>query len=71
MLTPCYGDGVTPDTPNYPQHAARENLNPMEEFTYSFMRDFFEEIVQDVSKDIFVHLGMDEVIQIYHYLMTW
>ncbi|KAK7074427.1 hypothetical protein SK128_009301, partial [Halocaridina rubra] len=28
LLTPCYGDGRTAGTPNYPYHAAYENLDP-------------------------------------------
>lgn len=28
LLTPCYGDGKTPGTPNFPYHAAYENLDP-------------------------------------------
>lgn len=61
LLTPCYGDGVNPGTPNFPNHAAYEILDPTKEFTYTFMRDFFEEIVANVTMDEYVHLGMDEV----------
>nr|QGA87799.1 chitobiase [Dolerocypris sinensis] len=60
ILTPCYGDGETPGTPNYPLHAERETMNPMLDSTYAFLRTFFEEVVSTFP-DTFVHLGMDEV----------
>lgn len=53
---------MNPGTANYPIHAAYEILNPMDENTYTFMTDFLKEIVESVSKDNYVHLGMDEVI---------
>ncbi|ODM95742.1 Beta-hexosaminidase subunit beta, partial [Orchesella cincta] len=59
LLTPCYGDGVNPGTPNFTTHAAYEILDPTKEFTYSFMEQLFAEI-KNVSKDEFIHLGMDE-----------
>lgn len=61
LLTPCYGDGENPGTPNYPEHGAYENFDPTNEFTYTFMAEFFNEIVNTVTKDNYVHLGMDEV----------
>lgn len=61
LLTPCYGDGVTPGTPNYPNHAPYENFDPTKETTYTFMREFFKEVYDNVTKDKYVHLGMDEV----------
>ncbi|XP_037046668.1 beta-hexosaminidase subunit alpha-like [Bradysia coprophila] len=61
LITPCFGDGVNPGTANFPNHAAYEILNPMDENTYTFMTDFLKEIVDSVSKDKYVHLGMDEV----------
>jgi len=61
LLTPCYGTPGVPGTPNHPEHAAKENIDPISNFTYSFMREFFTEIVGTVTKDQFVHLGMDEV----------
>lgn len=36
-------------------------MNPVDENTYAFMTDFLQEIVDTVSKDKYVHLGMDEV----------
>ena len=61
LLTPCYGDGVNPGTPNYPQHAAYENLDPTRETTYEFIEKLFREIIEKTSKDDHIHLGMDEV----------
>ncbi|XP_037046108.1 beta-hexosaminidase subunit alpha-like isoform X1 [Bradysia coprophila] len=61
LLTPCYGVPGEPGTALPGVHADRENLDPTKEFTYTFMRGLFTEIVQNVSKDSFVHLGMDEV----------
>ncbi|CAH1787941.1 unnamed protein product, partial [Owenia fusiformis] len=60
LLTPCWGDGKTPYTPNYPEHAPAEILNPIQNYTYDFLRTFFSEIV-DVFPDPFKHMGMDEV----------
>lgn len=65
LITPCYGDGVNPGTANYTSHAAYEILNPIDEDTYSFMTDFLKEIIDTVSKDKYVHLGMDEVIELF------
>jgi hexosaminidase len=60
-LTPCYGEGPdSPGTANYTFHAAYEILDPTKNFTYDFMREFFTEIKR-ISKDEYVHLGMDEV----------
>lgn len=61
LLTPCYGIPDEPGTALPGVHADRENLDPTKEFTYTFMRQLFTEIVQNVSKDSFIHLGMDEV----------
>ncbi|CAL8126408.1 unnamed protein product [Orchesella dallaii] len=63
LLTPCYGDGPSgsPDAPNFPEHAGRENLDPTQNYTYNFMREFFTEIAQNVTRDSFIHLGIDEV----------
>lgn len=68
-MTPCYGNGASgdPEAPNFPEHAGRENLDPTESFTYEFMKDFFTELVDDVVKDSFVHLGMDEVRNTLHF----
>ncbi len=61
LLTPCYGEGDDkPFTSKYGKHASAEILNPMENFTYDFMKVFFQE-VRNVFQDDFVHLGMDEV----------
>ncbi|CAG7728122.1 unnamed protein product [Allacma fusca] len=61
LLTPCYGDGVNPGTPDYPNHAAHEILDPTKENTYTFMKDLFTEVFHNVTKDEYLHLGMDEV----------
>ncbi|CAG7826814.1 unnamed protein product, partial [Allacma fusca] len=61
ILTPCYGDGETPGTPNPPHHAAYENLDPTNELSYTFMREFFTEVVDTVPNITHIHLGMDEV----------
>lgn len=63
LLTPCYGNGPSgdPEAPNYPEHAGRENLDPTKEFTYEFMKNFFTELAENVTKDAFIHIGMDEV----------
>ncbi|CAL8126406.1 unnamed protein product [Orchesella dallaii] len=63
LLTPCYGNGPngSPDAPNFPKYEGRQNLDPTQKHTYDFMREFFTEIAQNVSKDSFVHVGMDEV----------
>lgn len=76
LLTPCYGVPGQPGTALPGVHADRENLDPTKEFTYTFMRQLFTEIVRNVSKDSFVHLGMDEVIisttnETLFYLKTW
>ncbi|GBM99051.1 Beta-hexosaminidase subunit beta [Araneus ventricosus] len=61
LLTPCYGKGPEhPYTPNYPQHAAAEILNPMLDDTYTVFRTLVEE-VKSVFYDEYIHLGMDEV----------
>jgi hexosaminidase len=60
VLTPCYGDGVTAGTPNYPEHAAYENLDPTRNTTFDFIRALFTEIF-NVQNDEYMHLGMDEV----------
>jgi len=59
-LTACYGANGTRGTPDYPQHAAFEMLNPMQDYTYDLMRTIFEE-VKNTFKDEYMHLGMDEV----------
>ncbi len=63
LLTPCYGNGPSgdPEAPNYPEHAGRENLDPTNNFTFTFMKEFFSELAANVTKDSFVHVGMDEV----------
>lgn len=66
LLTPCYGNPDEPGTPNPGHHAERENLDPTKEFTYIFMRDLFTEITGNVSKDLHIHLGMDEVYKWRH-----
>ncbi|CAG2117024.1 unnamed protein product, partial [Medioppia subpectinata] len=61
LLTTCYGDGDNqPFTSKFNKHAEAEILNPMQNYTYDFMKIFFEEVRQ-VFRDRYVHLGMDEV----------
>ncbi|XP_077509610.1 beta-hexosaminidase subunit beta-like [Amblyomma americanum] len=59
ILTACYFNG-TRGKPDYPNHAAFEMLNPMQDYTYDVMRDIFREIIE-TFKDKYIHLGMDEV----------
>ncbi|CAN8018678.1 unnamed protein product [Ixodes persulcatus] len=59
ILTHCYKNGKR-DTPDYPEHAARENLDPTNPQTYRVMTNIFREI-RNVFKDEYIHLGMDEV----------
>ena len=61
-MTPCYGEGPEgpPGTPNFTDHAAYEILDPTRNVTYEIMREFFTEI-KNVTRDEYVHLGMDEV----------
>jgi len=61
LLTPCYGAGKDrPNTANYPQHSESEILNPLNEETYSFMKNLYQE-VKTLFPDDYIHLGMDEV----------
>ncbi|CAG2169452.1 unnamed protein product, partial [Oppiella nova] len=61
LLTTCYGDGDDkPFTAKLNKHAEAEILNPMQNYTYDFMKVFFRE-VRDLFRDQYVHLGMDEV----------
>ncbi|GAB6027657.1 hypothetical protein CHUAL_001898 [Chamberlinius hualienensis] len=60
LLTPCYGDGVHPYTPNYTAYSDAEVFNPINEDVYKFMKDLISE-VKTVFKDEYVHLGLDEV----------
>ncbi|GIY99210.1 beta-hexosaminidase subunit beta [Caerostris extrusa] len=61
LLTPCYGQGPEhPYTPNHPEHAAAEMLNPMLNDTYTVFKTLVEE-VKTVFYDEYIHLGMDEV----------
>ncbi|XP_054715055.1 beta-hexosaminidase subunit beta-like [Uloborus diversus] len=61
LLTPCFGEGPDkPYTPNYPEHAAAEFLNPMINDTYRIFKILVEEVKQ-VFRDEYIHLGMDEV----------
>ncbi|CAN7984263.1 unnamed protein product, partial [Ixodes pacificus] len=59
ILSHCYKNGKR-DTPDYPEHAARENLDPTNPQTYQVMTNIFREI-RNVFKDEYIHLGMDEV----------
>jgi len=60
LLTPCYGDGVNPYTPNFTAYSEMEVFNPINEDVYTFMKDLISE-VKTVFKDEYVHLGLDEV----------
>ncbi|KAK2153374.1 hypothetical protein LSH36_299g02006 [Paralvinella palmiformis] len=62
LLTPCWGEGLEggPFKPNYPYHGPSEVINPMEEYSYEFMDNFFQEIAEDFP-DGYIHLGLDEV----------
>ncbi|XP_013774138.1 beta-hexosaminidase subunit alpha-like [Limulus polyphemus] len=60
LITPCYGDGENPYTPNHPEHAEAEMLNPIQDNTYEFVKELVSEI-KDVFVDDYIHLGMDEV----------
>ena len=62
LITPCWGEGEEggPNVPNYPEHGAREILNPMSEYTYEVLDKLYKELAEDFP-DQYVHLGMDEV----------
>lgn len=60
LLTPCYGDGRTPGTPNYPYHAAYENLDPTNPQVYDFLKAFLVDL-KHTFVDGYIHLGLDEV----------
>lgn len=60
LLTPCYGDGEHPYTPNYTSYSEMEVFDPTNENVYSFMKSLIGE-VKTVFKDSYIHLGMDEV----------
>ncbi|UXI18698.1 calreticulin [Sarcoptes scabiei] len=60
LLTPCYGDGMNPYTPNYPFFSKSEILNPMLNQSFDFMRELYKEFRENF-KDDYIHLGMDEV----------
>ncbi|KAH7955944.1 hypothetical protein HPB52_005262 [Rhipicephalus sanguineus] len=59
ILTACYFNG-TRGKPDYPNHAAFEMLNPMQNYTYDVMKSIFQEVIE-TFKDKYIHLGMDEV----------
>lgn len=59
LLTPCYGPNGEPNQPNFPLYSESELLNPMENFTYDFLRDLFTEW-RATFPDAYIHLGMDE-----------
>ncbi|KAK7008180.1 hypothetical protein SK128_024911 [Halocaridina rubra] len=67
LLTPCYGDGRTAGTPNYPYHAAYENLdptNPQVFKNFSEVYEFLKAFLVDLKVsfvDGYIHLGLDEV----------
>lgn len=60
LLTPCYGDGKTAGTPNYPFHAAYENLDPTNPQVYDFLKAFLVDL-KHTFVDGYIHMGLDEV----------
>lgn len=61
LLTPCYGEGPDkPYTAKYPEFSEAETLHPLQNRTYQFMIELYQEL-KEVFKDEFIHLGMDEV----------
>jgi len=56
LLTVCHGQNGEPNTSIYGKHAATEILNPTQNYTYEFFKDFFQE-VRNVFKDDYIHLG--------------
>ncbi|CAG2113292.1 unnamed protein product [Medioppia subpectinata] len=60
LLTTCYDSNGEPNVSVYGKHSANEILNPIQNFTYDFFKQFFAE-VKSVFADEFIHLGMDEV----------
>ncbi|XP_068211206.1 beta-hexosaminidase subunit beta-like [Palaemon carinicauda] len=60
LLTPCYGDGMTAGTPNYPYHAAYENFDPTNPQVYEFVKAFLMDL-KHTFVDGYIHLGLDEV----------
>lgn len=54
----CY-DGDEPLKPIYGLHGAREVVNPISEFTYTFMKNVLKEI-KETFRDPYLHMGMDE-----------
>lgn len=59
LITVCWVNG-TPYQGIYNKHAAKEILNPINEFTYTFMGNLLGEI-KNTFVDPFIHMGMDEV----------
>ncbi|XP_063613512.1 beta-hexosaminidase subunit beta-like, partial [Penaeus indicus] len=60
LLTPCYGDGQTSGTSNYPLHAAYENFDPTNPQVYEFVKAFLVDL-KHTFVDGYIHLGLDEV----------
>lgn len=59
MITICWKDGK-PLQAIYNVQGKREILNPIESFTYEFVRNLVAEL-KNLFPDPFIHLGMDEV----------
>ncbi len=59
LLTVCWSDNK-PYQAVYNLHGEREILNPIQEYTYSFVGDLIKEFMLTFP-DPFIHLGMDEV----------
>ncbi|CAG0888266.1 unnamed protein product [Cyprideis torosa] len=59
-LTICYFNDTEPEQPDYPHHAARQNLDPISEQTYANMAILLGELQTEFNAQ-FLHLGMDEV----------
>jgi hexosaminidase len=58
FLTPCHGESKDGSSINI---ADRINFDPSNEEMYAFMREFFTEVVQNVTNNKLLHIGMDEV----------
>lgn len=59
MITECWSDDK-PLQAIYNLHGQREILNPIQEYTYEFLKNLYIEI-KETFVDPYIHLGMDEV----------
>lgn len=60
LLTVCYDEFNNPNASVYGKYAGTEILNPIQNYTYDFFKEFFQE-VRNIFADEYIHLGMDEV----------